>query len=255
MPITRRQLTRVEMAEYFVRAQEMRAAGIDMNIPQKWGHQAAEEQKKSVILEIEQKGGIHDNLIFEMESGGVGCVIDLVITNQTCRPIYCVKVELRTPWEDDFFEWLPATRIDVKIKEKRYSSYQAYRFPGRLGLEYPYKEVINHSLLDRGSLQPKHPCRGLLLATGGLMPAYLQHGQWQEVTLAILCADHSVYTEKIVLWTERLLSRRKPIKRRNNLPKGSEDGGALNRAPTMPGEGTVQDREFLWSLQLRTNEG
>ena len=217
MPITRRQLTRVEMAEYFVRAQEMRSAGIDMIIPQKWGRQAAEEQKKSVILEIEQKGGIHDNLIFEMESGGVGCVIDLAITNQTCRPIYCVKVELRTPWEDDFFEWLPATRIDVKIKEKRYSSYQAYRFPGRLGLEYPYKEVINHSLLDRGSLQPKHPCRGLLLATGGLMPAYLQHGQWQEVTLAILCADHSVYTEKIVLWTERLLSRRKPIKTRNTL--------------------------------------
>ena len=109
------------------------AVSNDMIIPQKWGRQAAEEQKKSVILEIEQMGGIHDNLIFEMESGGVGCVIDLAITNQTCTPIYCVNVELRTPWEDDFFEWLRRRKSMSNSERNVKAGTRRTAFPGDWG--------------------------------------------------------------------------------------------------------------------------
>jgi hypothetical protein len=122
-------------------------------------------------------------------------------------------------------------RIDVRFRKKPDSSYQAYRFPGRLGLEYPYKEVINHSLLERGTLQPKRPCSGLLLAAGGLMPTHLQHGQWQDVTLAIIGSDHSEYTQKFTLWTERLQSRPKPITRRNTLFEDLRESGAQTPVP------------------------
>ena len=49
------------------------------------------------------------------------------------------------------------------------------------------------------------------------MQAHLQHGQWLDVTLAIIGPDHREYTQQIQLWTERLESRPKPVTRRNKL--------------------------------------
>ena len=170
----------------------------------------ADNDEENVKVEIEQVGGVHESMIFELGNGRVGYMVDLTITNQTSRNIYPIGLELRTPWEDDFFEWLTPHPFTIKCRKKRDISYEAYRFPGKNGLELRCKEVLNHLLEEGRRLIPKRPFHGWLLATGGPMPAHLQHGQWLGVTLAIIASDHIEYTRKLRLWTDRLASKPKP---------------------------------------------
>ena len=57
-------------------------------------------------VEIEQVGGVHDTMVFDLPDGRAGYLIDLIITNQMSRPIRCRDIELRPPWVDSEFEWL-----------------------------------------------------------------------------------------------------------------------------------------------------
>jgi hypothetical protein len=155
----------------------------------------ADSPDEHVDLEIQQVGGIHESMIFELPSGLSGYMLDLAITNQASRRIYCVDLELRLPWDDSYFDWL---RDPSETKHP-----EVYCFPGRGSLELPRAEVINHVLLSQRGLEQKRPVRGFLLATGGPMPNSLRHGQWIDATLAIEGADHVEYTEAIRLWTDR----------------------------------------------------
>ena len=190
-----------------------------------------------VKLEIEQVGGVYNSMIFELGTGRAGYMLDVAITNQTSKIIYPIELELRTPWEDDFFEWLTPQPFTIKCRKKRDVSYKAYRFPGKNGLELTCGEVLNHLLQEGKRLTPKRPFHGWLLATGGPMPAHLRHGQWLGVTLAIIGSDHTEYTRKLRLWTERLASQPKPTKNRgsglNTEPAGSGVPDCA-RTPTLP---------------------
>src|SRR2546425_10838414 len=178
----------------------------------------ADTDRENEKLEIAQVGGIHDSSIFELPDGRAGCRIVLLITNQTSRAIHTPEVELRTSsWEDDFFQWLEPLSIQVRNSRKPDTSYQVYRFPGPSGLELQYDQVLNHILLEDQSVAPERPFKGFLLAVGGRMPAELRHGQFIDVTLAIIGSDHTEYTQSICLWTERLETRPKAMERRSNL--------------------------------------
>ncbi|SRR5712692_2784510 len=177
----------------------------------------ADSGRENEKLEITQVSGIHDSSIFELPDGRAGYRMALVITNQRSRAIYTPEVELRTSWEDDFFQWLAPSCITVKNRKKPDTSYWAYKFPGPGGLELLYDEVLNHILLEDQGVAPERPFEGWLLAVGGRMPAELRHGQWLDVTLAIIGSDHTEYTQNICLWTERLETRPKAMVRRSNL--------------------------------------
>ncbi len=175
-------------------------------------------QSEHLGLEIEQANGVHDSRIFQLENGRVGYMLDLVITNQTSRPIYVIDRELRTPWEDDLFDWLTPQERTIQYRSRKPDkSYELYRFTGRNGLELPANEVINEALTEGKCLSPRRPIRGWLLAMGGTMPVTLQQGQWTDVNLVITASDHVEHTKKIRLWTERLEVRPKLVRRSSSL--------------------------------------
>jgi len=107
-------------------------------------------------VEIKQVGGLHGNMVFDLPDRRAGCIIDLLIVNQTSRPIPFRDVELRPPWSNSEFEWLPDPR-DVGRDPFNYN------FPGKGAPKLPREKVMNHVLLDRRILKPGSQVEGWLL--------------------------------------------------------------------------------------------
>ena len=64
-------------------------------------------------------------------------------------------------------------------------------------------------------------------------PSGLRHGQWQDIQLTIIGADHAEYSTSITLWTERLYSRMKIVRPRASIfGKGLEGETMLARHVT-----------------------
>ncbi len=170
--------------------------------------------EENVEVEICLVGGVHESMVFELPHRRTGYIMDLEITNQTSKIIYCSEPELRMQWEDRFFDWLPDPKETGRTfsyfrrqrnrrSERVEATYESYCFPGG-ALEYPRELVLNHILVKGCTLRPRCPLNGLLLATGGPMPHDLRHGQWLKPTLALIASDHREYTAQIQLWTDRL---------------------------------------------------
>jgi len=228
MSVTRSRLTKAEIIENVASAKKMQALGSHICIPPEWLRVAEQREQQNAKLEIQQVG-IHDSMIFELDSGRAGCILDLRLTNHTSRPMY-VDTELRLPWHDEMLDWLMPAEIPLHFRGKPDRSYRAYRFPGKLAMEFPCEEVLNQCLIEGGCLPTKRPVRGLLLATGGPLPADLKHGQWLDVALALIDSDHNEYIQTIKLWTERLELRpsvmvRTRTRLRDDL--GSSTNGAV----------------------------
>jgi hypothetical protein len=156
----------------------------------------ADTEDEHADVEIEQVGGVHETMVFDLEDGRAGYILDLLITNQMPRPFHCRDIEPRMSWPDSEFEWLQ----DPKETERDPHN---YRFPGRAALELPRDLVLNHILLGGGILKPGCPKQGCLLGIGSPMPANLRHGAWVEMTLTIVAYDHAEYPATITLWVDR----------------------------------------------------
>jgi hypothetical protein len=63
--------------------------------------------EENAEVEIQQVGGIHDSPLCELPAGRAGYILDLEIVNQTSKAIHCSHTELRMPWQDALFDWLP----------------------------------------------------------------------------------------------------------------------------------------------------
>src|ERR1700730_4603163 len=135
-------------------------------------------------------------MIFDLPYGRAGYVIDLIIRNQTSRPIRCRDIELRLPWVDSEFEWLSDP---LKMDGDLYN----YCFPGEGPLEIPRNLVLNH-VLAGGTLKPGGcATQGCLLGVGSQMPENVRHGASVRMTLSIIAADHQAYLGTINLWVDR----------------------------------------------------
>jgi hypothetical protein len=167
-------------------------------------------------VEIEQVGGIHDSRIFELQDGRIAFMADIAVTNQSTRAIDVVDIELRTDWGSSYWEWLTPRWVRSQGHAKRDVGYKMYQFPGEGGLELEYDQVINQVLLERRRLPGKLRLQGWLLGVGGSMPTRLRHGQWLDLSLAIIGSDRE-YTTPIRLWTERLEARPKMASQRTGL--------------------------------------
>jgi hypothetical protein len=151
-----------------------------------------------IDVETEQVGGVTDSMVFDLDDGRCGWMIDLLITNQTSRSIRVRDVAPRPSWPNPDFECLPDS------KEVGGAPYY-YRFPGKGAFELPREQVINHVLLHRGILKPGRPVEGWLLGIGNPKPATVLLGAPIEVELAIIAYDHSEYKERITLWVDAIM--------------------------------------------------
>jgi hypothetical protein len=166
--------------------QEMSAVGIPLDL-----------SVAELDVEIEQVGGAYENTIFDLPYGRAGYVIDLIITNQTSKPVRSRDIELRPPWVDSEFVWLSGPL-------KMDGDPDNYRFPGEGSLEIPRNLVLNHVLLGGGTLKPGVCARqGCLLGIGTQMPESLRHGASVRMTLSIIAPDHQAYLGTINLWVDR----------------------------------------------------
>jgi hypothetical protein len=190
----------------------------------------ADTEDEHADVEIEQVGGVHETMVFDLEDGRAGYILDLLITNQMPRPFHCRDIEPRMSWPDSEFEWLQ----DPKETQRDPHN---YRFPGRAALELPRDLVLNHILLGGGILKPGCPKQGWLLGIGSPMPANLRHGAWVEMTLTIVAYDHAEYTSIVHLWTQRLEVKPKLAERKYNLygEKVGRDLGSMVAARDEPG--------------------
>jgi hypothetical protein len=199
----------------------------------------AETPEESAQLEINQVGGVHESMVFELPHGRAGYILDLEIINKAAKAIYVSEIELRMQWEDRLFEWLADPKetgrtVSYLVKKKVHRERVVvasgeYCFSGSV-VEYPRDLVLNHTLLEGCSLAPGYPLTGLLLATGGPMPHDLRHGQWLEPTLALTASDHREYTGQIRLWADRLEVDQERATRTSGLYQdqiGSEAGSPL----------------------------
>jgi hypothetical protein len=189
-------------------------------------------------VEIRQVG---ESMVFELPSGLTGYILDVAITNQTSRTIYCPDIDLELSWEDSLFNWLPNPMESGKTR--------SYRFPGS-GLEFHRDLVINHTLLENGRLTPKRSVQGLLLATGWPMPESLRHGQWVDATLTLTASNHEEYASIVHLWTDRLEVKPKRAARKYNL-FGEQVGHNIGSVVAPSDEpGAARDSEIVKPIPI-----
>ena len=166
-------------------------------------------------VEVEQLGGPFESQILELPTGCVAYMVDIAVTNQTSRTINLIEVELRTPWDDNFFQWLQPEPFKFQLHGKRGRSHSVYHF-AETELRFTSEQVINRNLVELRKLG-KGRQEGLLLAIGGRMPAGLRHGQELDMPLTIIGSDHAEYSTTIHLWTDRLLARPTTVKMRKGI--------------------------------------
>jgi hypothetical protein len=181
--------------------------------------------EENAEVEIHQVGGVHDSMVCQLPEGGAGYILDLEINNQTSGTIYCSEIELRMPWQDTRFGWLPDPRDTgrrFQYLRRRRGNWQlvdapseSYHFSGGVELDYPRALVLNHVLLKRRTLRPRGSLKGLLLAIGGPMPHNLRHGEWIKSTFAIIASNGVEYATTLDLWTDRLVVKPKRATRGN----------------------------------------
>ena len=201
--------------------------------------------EENVGVEICQVGGVTESTVLELPGGRVGYIFDLEIVNQTSETIYCSEPQLRLPWKDPLFDWLPdpkETERTISYFRKKPNGHrervervsESYCFAGGgASLEYPREHVLNHVLLQECTLPPHRPLKGLLLASGRPLPTDLHHGHMLKATFALIASNHIEYAVEIQLWTCRL----EVPKRTNKTPNlyrdsvGLEVGSAAVRSP------------------------
>ena len=189
-------MNKIKSTNHSLLCREMAAQDIPLDLPE-----------VQLDVEIEQVGALIDNMIFDLTDGRCGWIIQLLIINQTSRPILFRDVALRPTWQNLDFEWL---RDPKEIGRDPLN----YNFPGIGAPEFPRAQVINHVVLDHGILKPECPMEGFLLGVGNPKPANLLLGAPIEVELAIIAYDHSEYEERLRLWVDPVMKRQPNSPRR-----------------------------------------
>jgi hypothetical protein len=197
-------------------------------------------------VEIRQVGAVQGSMVFDLPDGRAGCIIDLLIINQTSKPISFRNVELRPPWTSSEFEWLPDPKDGGRDPFN-------YNFPGKGAPELPREQVINHVLFDRGILKPRCPVEGWLLGVGNPKPEKLLLGGPVEVTLAIIGHDHSEYEERIILWVDTLWKRQQISSRKFSREGLYASDPSQNRGS--PNFGNITQRPSRESATMKKING
>ena len=146
-------------------------------------------------LSIMQEGFFETSL-FDMEPGGTGCMLYLVIANDLPRQIVLVDFELQLPWKELTFQWLADPAV--------HNGGNLYRFPSNCGPEFPREDVINHRAYEKGKLGRGGFLRGVLLGFSyKALPANIKHGETLDASLSVFDVQEKCYSAEISFWIDR----------------------------------------------------
>jgi hypothetical protein len=173
-------------------------------------------------LRIKQVGAVIGSQVFEIESLGVGCMLDLEIVNDTGRPIYLRDFELELPWIDPLFCLLPDPRL-------RDEESQTYRFYGTK-IEFPRSIVINRFVPGSTRFPKGGLVAGLVLSRGPeAIPNRYKHGEILDVKFSVVdqydnrhSASVSVYVDKSAQFSPKL--PKKPHRRLLEVSQPGDEG-------------------------------
>jgi hypothetical protein len=209
-------LSRNEYREYCCLVSELRDVGVITGT----ALTEAEAPRKEIL--IEQVGAMIESQVFRLARGQVGYMMSIAVTNQSQRGVDVIAVELRTNWEQRFFQWLqPVSLGPSASRAKKEPTRDVYRFPGT-EVWYERNQVINERLLESRRLPAKRRLEGVLLAIGSDIPFQLINTESEEVTLAITTVDCEE-SAKLQLWIDRTELPEKSMPRRKLFPKPKEE--------------------------------
>jgi len=165
IPIYKPRLTRSEQAKYLRVAQELLAAGVELNIPDEWSDNA-----RALRITI---GGPPASSIYQLASGLVVYAVYVIILAERGGVI------LRD------FQIMPAW--DPAVSECGPEKATGYRFA--TGLDYEWNDVLNHRIVNLLRLsRPGDMREGWLLGTG-CKPVPQEYGPGKPAPLEIAFLD------------------------------------------------------------------
>lgn len=151
-----------------------------------------------------------ENFIFDLDSGGAGYILHIVVCNDLARSVRIEQFRLEPPWEDPGFRWLDDPYTSVPRRD-------VYSVPGT-PLCFERAAVLNHRTGRKGKVLPLDSVDGLLLAVGPRpIPDHYALGFKLRTTLSIVDGRGKTYRSKVWLWGQRSL---KLIRRRAETQPG-----------------------------------
>jgi hypothetical protein len=169
-----------------------------------------------VGLKIEQELSLGVNMVLDLENGQAGYVMDLVITNESDRPIGIQRFELKTPWGGAGISLLPGP---VKSGPRK----GHYCFPGSGSLAFESEVVLNRFMSSRERLNPgQHP--GLFLGIEeSPIPCHYPEYSRTAVELAVFDTKGNRYSSEFRLCVDRSVSC--ALERREKTKDGGSGRG------------------------------
>ena len=153
-----------------------------------------ETQFDSPGLSIEPFGGVPETRVFDTKYGGMGCMLDILITNRGHRLITIYEFELKLPWDVQDLNWLD----DPSDGSRSRGQYRMLN-----GLQYPRDVVLNHQTYDLGTIRPGEFKEGFLLGHAGTpIPDYLRGGLI-DAEISVLDQFLARHTAQMRLWVDR----------------------------------------------------
>lgn len=145
-------------------------------------------------LSIEPFGAVPETRVFDIKSGGMGCMLDILITNRASRSITIYEFELKLPWDVQDLYWMDDPYDGSRSRGQ-------YRMLN--GLEYPRDMVLNHQTYDLGTIRPGEFKEGFLLGHARTpIPDYLKGGLI-DAEISIMDQFLARYSAQIQLWVDR----------------------------------------------------
>ena len=147
-------------------------------------------------LRIKQVGGVIESQIFEIESYGIGCVVNLEIVNCASGPTYLRDFEIELPWMDRPLYLLSDPR-------DRDETSQSYRFHGTK-IEFPRNIVLNWLAPSSTRFAKGRLVAGLVLGQDPEpIPDRYKHGQSVPATFSIVDQFRGRHSKSVILYMDR----------------------------------------------------
>jgi hypothetical protein len=140
-------------------------------------------------LAIEEIPGMNFNRIFDLKQGGTGYAIEVLVRNDSNRPIDIVGCQIKTQWGTPRLSLLPPP---------------GYSFP-KPGPSYEDHIVINRYFARRKSrLQPGEEIEGMLVASSeDSIPLGVAHFNWITATLLVFDTRRNAFSGQFRLFVDR----------------------------------------------------
>ena len=205
-------------SEDFAMARRLRDRGIPVD-----EHEFARMEAASAGLQILEDRSL-PSTVFDLSSGGAGCILNVVISNESRRPLAPAHIRFECEdWETmsllpDPHKQYPAAQRGKAHRRVRdnsghfvdYSSARNfYVFPTRTVMTYPRHEVLNHQIARGCFLYPGEPLEGWLLAVAET-PIPPQYGNHDRLKMRLTLFDQRGHVHRATFHPVVQRSRQKP---------------------------------------------